>query len=167
MHRVETFGMPLWLVTRYADVRAALNNPLLSSHGSALSVPARPTRFAVGWFGELSEHMMKSDSRITPAYAARSRASSRRAGSPLCVPGSSRWPRRLPTPSPTRALRPDRVFAAPLPITVIMELLGVPEVDQENFRYWADVVTGVDDGDMDLIQGIHEETSGYLRDLVT
>lgn len=168
VHQVEAFGMPMWLVTRYADVRAALNNPLLSSHGSAAGPAARAhPMVAAGWFSDVSQHMLMSD---VPDHTRLRRAVSREF-----------TPRRI------NALRPrieqiatslidsfidsggcDLIssFAAPLPVTVIMELLGVPEVDRENFRYWADVVTGVNEGDQELVQGIHEEASGYLRDLV-
>jgi cytochrome P450 len=45
-------------------------------------------------------------------------------------------------------------FAEPLPLTIRMELLGVPESDRENLRYWVDVPGRQDDG------------LGYLRDLV-
>lgn len=44
VHRVEILGAPMWLVTRHPDVRAALDDPLLSSHGSALAEPCAGTR---------------------------------------------------------------------------------------------------------------------------
>ncbi|MEV6241813.1 cytochrome P450 [Lentzea sp. NPDC051838] len=164
VHRVETFGVPMWLVTRYPDVRAALDNPQLSSHGSALAEPLRGhPHFASWWFGDLSEHMMNSDgadhTRLRNAVS------------------SQLTPRRIAALRPrleslAASLADDFAdggcdliadFAAPLPITVLMELLGVPAVDQENFRYWADVVTGMADGDA---ASAREETSGYLHDLV-
>ncbi|MGW6934863.1 cytochrome P450 family protein [Lentzea sp. NPDC054927] len=165
VHRVETLGVPMWLVTRYPDVRAALDNPLLSSHGSALAEPLRGhPHFASWWFGDLSDHMMNSDG---PDHTRLRRAVS-----------SELTPRRIAALRPRIEQLADsladsfadsgscdliRDFAAPLPITVIMELLGVPAVDQENFRYWSDVVTGLADGDA---ASAREETSGYLRDLV-
>jgi cytochrome P450 len=149
VHRVETLGVPMWLVTRYPDVRAALDNPSLSSHGSALTEPLRGhPHFASWWFGDLSDHMMNSDGaghtrlRRVEQLAVSLADSFADAGSCDLIAD----------------------FAAPLPITVIMELLGVPAVDQENFRYWADVVTGLADGDA---ASAREETSGYLHDLVT
>ncbi|MGW4209831.1 cytochrome P450 family protein [Lentzea sp. NPDC004789] len=168
VHQIEVFGMSMWLVTRYADVRAALNNPLLASHGSAAGpVPRTYPMVAAGWFSDVADHMLMSD---VPDHTRLRRAVSREF-----------TPRRI------AALRPrieqvasslidsfvhdgqcDLIssFASPLPVTVIMELLGVPEVDRENFKYWADVVTGVNEGDHELVAGIHEEASGYLRDLV-
>ncbi|WP_053734425.1 cytochrome P450 [Nocardia sp. NRRL S-836] len=165
VHRVENFGVPMWLVTRYPDVRAALDNPLLSSHGSALAEPLRGhPHFASWWFGDLSDHMMNSDA---PDHTRLRRAVS-----------SELTPRRIAALRPRAeqlaaslvdafvdAGRCDLVsdFAAPLPITLLMELLGVPAVDQENFRYWADVVTGLADGDA---VSARAEASGYLQDLV-
>ncbi|MEU7477321.1 cytochrome P450 [Lentzea sp. NPDC042327] len=165
VHRVENFGAPMWLVTRYPDVRAALDHPLLSSHGSALAEPLRGhPHFASWWFGDLSDHMMNSDA---PDHTRLRRAVS-----------SELTPRRIAALRPHAeqlattlvegfldAGRCDLVadFAAPLPITLLMELLGVPAVDQENFRYWADVVTGLADGDA---ASAREEASGYLLDLV-
>lgn len=165
VHRVEALGVPMWLVTRYSDVRAALDDPRLSSHGSALAEPLRGhPHFASWWFGDLSDHMMNSDA---PDHTRLRNAVS-----------SVLTPRRIASLRPrveqlaatlvdgfADAGECDLIadFAAPLPITVIMDLLGVPSVDQENFRYWADVVTGLADGDADSAR---EETSGYLRDLV-
>ncbi|MDT7786774.1 MAG: hypothetical protein QOF58_5193 [Pseudonocardiales bacterium] len=164
VHRVETLGVPMWLVTRYPDVRAALDNPLLSSHGSALAEPLRGhPHFASWWFGDLSEHMMNADgpdhTRLRSALS------------------SQLTPRRIASLRPRIEVLAASLadsfadggcdliadFAAPLPITVLMELLGVPSVDQENFRYWADVVTGLADGDA---ASAREETAGYLGDLV-
>ncbi|SDG32007.1 Cytochrome P450 [Lentzea fradiae] len=165
VHRVDALGVPMWLVTRYSDVRAALDDPRLSSHGSALAEPLRGhPHFASWWFGDLSDHMMNSDApdhtRLRSALA------------------SVLTPRRIASMRPrveqlavtlvdgfADAGECDLIadFAAPLPITVIMDLLGVPSVDQENFRYWADVVTGLADGDA---ASAREEASGYLRDLV-
>jgi len=45
-------------------------------------------------------------------------------------------------------------FAVPLPLTIRMELLGVPENDRENLRYWVDEPGQQNDG------------VGYLSDLV-
>jgi cytochrome P450 len=57
-------------------------------------------------------------------------------------------------------------FAVPLAITIVMELLGVPRVDQENFRYWADLVTGVRGRHEDEVPSAHAEAGGYLADLI-
>ena len=46
-------------------------------------------------------------------------------------------------------------FAVPLPVTIRMELLGVPGSDRENLRYWADA------------PGRQADGLGYLRDLVS
>ncbi|GLZ29792.1 cytochrome P450 [Lentzea sp. NBRC 105346] len=168
VHQVEIFGMPMWLVTRYRDVKAALGDPLLSSHGSSASEATKALPMIQGgWFSEVSRHMLMSD---PPDHGRLRRAVSREF-----------TPRRIAALRPRIQELADTLldlvipagkadlissFAAPLPITVIMELLGVPDVDQENFRYWADVVTGVHEGDHELIPQVHAEAAGYLRDLV-
>lgn len=168
VHQVEIFGMPMWLVTRYRDVKAALGDPLLSSHGSSAGEAARAFPFVqAGWFSDVSQHMLMSD----PPDHGRLRRAVSREFTPRRI--AALRPRiQQVTDSLLDAMVPkgqaDLIedFAAPLPITVVMELLGVPDVDQENFRYWADVVTGVREGDHELAPQIHTEASGYLADLV-
>lgn len=165
VHQVEVFGLPMWLVTRYADVRTALNDPRLSSHGSAAGPAARAHPYvAAGWFSDLSHHMMATDAldhtRLRRAVS--SEFTTRRIVA--LRPRVEQFASSL-VDAFTHTGQSDLIadFAAPLSITVIMELLGVPAVDQENFRYWADVVTGLRDGE---VTSAREEISGYFGDLV-
>ena len=53
---------------------------------------------------------------------------------------------------------------APLPITVIGELLGIPEADRARLRGWA--ATLMSDRPMDEIGRAHQEVAAYLADLI-
>ncbi|MGC5660283.1 cytochrome P450 family protein [Micromonospora sp. WMMD723] len=131
-------GVPVWMVTRHAEVREALNDPRLSN------------RDQHDWFdqGALSPQvrsaMNTSMLRIDPPDHTRLRR----------LVAKAFVPRRI------EALRPrvehlsgdllDRLaagadeadliagYASPLPVQVISELLGVPVEDRANFRRWAD-----------------------------
>jgi cytochrome P450 len=169
VHQVEIFGMPMWLVTRYRDVKTALSDPLLSSHGSSAGPAARTFPMVqAGWFSDVSRHMLMSD---PPDHGRLRRAVSREFTSRRIAALRPRiqevTDQLLDAMVPRGQADLIEAFASPLPITVIMELLGVPEVDRENFRYWADLVLGVKEGDHELLPQLHAEASGYLRDLVT
>ena len=155
----------MWLVTRYAEARAALGDLRLSSvrraEGVDRGVLASPVRAA------MSTHMMRAD-----------------------PPDHTRLRRLVSaafTPRHVEALRPriqqitdelldqmtgqtqvDLVadYAAPLPMRVICELLGVPDDDQVQFRDWANVyIAGVGAP----VFPADEVTAfvGYLRELIS
>jgi cytochrome P450 len=168
VRRVELLGMPMWLVTRYEDVRALFGSPALSCDARHASNEARARPYVQGVHGSpLSRHMLAAE-----------------------APDHSRLRRvvnREFTPRRVEALRPrvqqitdallasfagrgsaDLIedFAAPLPITIIMELLGVPLADQGDFRHWVDVFTGIELGDHARIPEMNAKAGAYLTDLV-
>ena len=140
VRQVTLNGMPAWLVTRYDDVRTALSEPSLSNSLDNLN----PELAAAGaWV--LGERMMGLDRNLLrsdpPAHTRLRRLVS-----------------KAFTPGRIEALRP-RVqemadglvakfrprgtaeligeFAFPLPLMVIMELLGMPPGERDQFRAWA------------------------------
>src|SRR4029453_17961978 len=66
-----------------------------------------------------------------------------------------------------RTIELIRDFAAPLPVSVIAEMLGVPVEDRERFRHWSDeAVRTLGDGTMDDRRrggGAREERGAYLE----
>lgn len=56
-------------------------------------------------------------------------------------------------------------FAAPVPLGVICELLGVPRADQRRFRHWARLLVAAGDHEQALIPGAVQELSDYLLSL--
>jgi cytochrome P450 len=168
VRRVEMVGLSAWLVTRYDDVRALFGSPLLSNDArhaneQLLAHPFVQTIYT----GTLSRHMLIAD----PPNHTRLR----------------RLVNREFTPGRIQALRPriqqvtDDLVArfagrgtadlidelgAPLPITIIMELSGVPVEDQRDFRHWIDVLMGVDEGDVERMPEMNAMMHAYLADLV-
>ena len=135
-------GTPAWLVTRYEDVRAALADPRLSldkrsgatGRYKGLSLPPA-----------LDANLLNMD----PPDHTRIRRLVGRAFTPRRVE-QLRAPIRRTADRLLDALGPhgstDLVasYAAPLPITVICDLLGIPEGDRLDFRQWTDCLTAPD-----------------------
>ncbi|WP_204040738.1 cytochrome P450 family protein [Acrocarpospora phusangensis] len=134
-------GQRMWMVTRYQEARDALTDPALSKDIHTARARFDPYTLAVAGLelgGALSEHMLNTD----PPEHTRLRRQIGRAF-------TSRRVRELrPRIEQIAATLLDdlaalgeadllSVYAFPLPITVICELLGVPKEDQDDFRSWS------------------------------
>ncbi|MEU0533910.1 cytochrome P450 family protein [Amycolatopsis tolypomycina] len=160
-------GFPAYVVTRYEDARAALADPRLSKD----MYGAWDAYVAI--FGDSSVHL--DDNMINSDGAKHTRL------------------RRLVnlafTPRRVEALRPrvqaitdellDRIapgvpvdlmaaFGFPLPITVICELLGVPEADRADVQRWSATVahTGFDEESTRAQQEAEGKLHEFLVDLI-
>jgi len=131
-------GDPAWLVDRYDDVRALLQERLLGRAHRDPEHASRTSRSALfgGPMGvdpvAEAAHSAQRRRRLAPAFSARRvelmRARIRELASGLVddmVPAG-----------PSADLH--EAVAFPLPCLVICELLGVPYADREAFRRWAD-----------------------------
>jgi len=127
-------GTPVWMITGYAEVRAALADPRLGK-----TVP--------GWhpdpdsIGALDGHMLNSD----PPDHGRLRRLVNKAFTTRRV--EQLRPRitaitaaLLDEMSARREVDLLASFAFPLPITVICELLGIPVADRDDFRAWSSIM---------------------------
>jgi cytochrome P450 len=139
-------GQRAWLITRYEDVRKALADPRLSKDWRKLRTPGFVPDPSVGF---LMAHMLNAD----PPDHTRLRRLVQKAFTPGRVAGLR--PRieaitasLLDAMAATREADPagDGVidliteFAFPLPMTVICELLGIPDGDREEFKTWSQVI---------------------------
>ncbi|MEU1300861.1 cytochrome P450 family protein [Streptomyces shenzhenensis] len=143
VHRITgPDGTPAWLVTRYDDVRDALADPRLSldkRHATAgtykgFSLPPA-----------LDANLLNMD----PPDHTRVRRLVGRAFTPRRVQGL-RAPIRRTADTLLDALGPHgsadlvAAYAAPLPITVICDLLGIPDRHRLDFRVWTDSLVAPD-----------------------
>ncbi|MFF0146562.1 hypothetical protein ATK36_0732 [Amycolatopsis sulphurea] len=132
---------PTWLVTRYADVRAGLADPrlakdyraALSDEERALAPPGLPAPMS---------HMLTSldppdhtrlRRLVTRAFTVRRIAELR----PRVESIAASLLAELPTGEPVDLVAR---YAIPLPMEVISELIGVPELDREDFAHWSTVL---------------------------
>ncbi|MFD9406327.1 cytochrome P450 [Streptomyces sp. NPDC059989] len=162
VHRVMLGGDRSWLVVGHEEARQALNHPALSKDwlGSELfgNTPASAA----------ASNMLEAD----PPHHTRLRR----------LVAREFTPRRIEALRPrvqevtdelldAMAAAPDRradliaALAVPLPMTVICELLGVPDLDRERFRYWSgEIVAPLDPAGTD--PRVVEQMTAYLFELV-
>ncbi|MER5343441.1 cytochrome P450 [Streptomyces mirabilis] len=143
VHRVAgTDGNPAWLVTRYEDVREALANPLLSMDkkhalpGSYQGLSLPPALDANLLNMEAPDH-----TRIRRLVV---RAFTSRRIEQLRTPVRETADRLLDALGPHGSADLMTAYAAPLPITVICDLLGIPGEYRRDFRAWTDVLVAPD-----------------------
>jgi cytochrome P450 len=144
-------GLKVWLVTRYADARDALADPVLHKDmRQARDLFDRHNTVArdrAGFGPELAAHMLNSD----PPDHTRLRKLVAKAFTMRRVELMRPRIERI-TDGLLGGFSGDSVnlvdeFAFPLPVTVICELLGVPTADRDDFRRWSTALVSVSDGD--------------------
>ncbi len=168
VRRVRMLGLPAWLVTRYEDVRQALADPRLSNdvrNASPAAIAAAPWLDAREAFG-IGRNMMQTD----PPDHTRLRR----------LVGAAFTPGRIEALRPRIQQIADELvdeflprgradlveeFAIPLPTTVIMELLGVPAQDRQDFKRWNDLAAAEPDDPAEAIAAYRSIVS-YLAELI-
>jgi cytochrome P450 len=137
-------GNRAWMVTRYAEVRAALTDPRLAKDWAG---KLRPADFAPDPVtGYLSRHLLSLDppdhtrlrrlvvKAFTPRRIAELRPRIEEITASLLDAMEGRFA------GGEESVDLIEAFAFPLPITVICELLGVPAADQDKFQVWSHAV---------------------------
>lgn len=134
-------GLPVWVITGYAETRAALNDPRLSKNRERMIEIVAAKLAEAGVSTELSAlytpHMLLTD----PPDHTRLRTLLARAFTVRRVESLRPRVQRLAddlldalgTGEPVDLITE---FALPLPATVIAELLGVPMADRPPFQQW-------------------------------
>ncbi|KUO09745.1 cytochrome P450 family protein [Streptomyces sp. DSM 15324] len=165
VHRVTgTDGLPAWLVTRYDDVRRAMSDPRLSldkrnaTPGGYRGLTLPPA---------LDANLLNMD----PPDHTRIRRLVTHAFTPRRV-AALREPVRRTAESLLDAIAPhghaDLIasYAAPLPITVICELLGVAPQDREDFGSWTDALVAPDPARPDLARDAVRSVPAFFTRLL-
>lgn len=163
VHRLVLDGYEAWLVVGHEAARQALGHPGLSKDwlGSdrfgALPVTAAAT------------NMLEAD----PPHHTRLRRLVSREFTPRRVEALRPRVQQVTDDLLTAMVAaPDRradliaSFAAPLPMTVICELLGVPGLDQERFRSWSGEIVAPAGGAGEAHGLALREMTAYLHELV-
>jgi cytochrome P450 len=130
-------GIPMWLVTSYADARTLLADPRLSKDHAGVRELFPPGE-AGPYNSPLAAHMLNSDPPahtrlrrlVNQALTARTVSRLR----PRIEHVADELLGALPAGSPADLIE---AYAVPLASTVICELLGVPAADRSNFRAWS------------------------------
>ncbi len=158
-------GVPVWLVTRYADVRQALSDPRLSKDETRRAQLAAH-RFPAVIEANMNHHMLNSDppdhtrlrKLVSAAFTGR-RMEALRPRIQEITDGL------LDAMAATGEADLIDAFAFPLPIQVICELLGVPADDRDDFRRWSNaLVSGTIAGGKLLPAA--EAMVSYLHELI-
>ena len=148
-------GLPVWLVTRHDDARRALADPRLSKDAAGFAGvldrhPMPPERRIV-FAQELGRHMLSSD----PPDHTRLRKLVSRAFTMRAIAGMRPRIEEIAAGLADRmAAGPPEVdlldaFAFPLPMSVICDLLGVPDVERSAFRRWSNTLLSSDGSEAD------------------
>jgi cytochrome P450 len=162
-------GQHAWLVTDYAQVRALFGDPRLSKMLSPTSAAA--DRLLPELASALTRHMLAVDG------AEHSRL--RRLVSTVFT--SRRIERLAPriqqiadelldelehTVAAGQSIDLLSRYAFPLPMTVICELVGVPEQDRASFRRWTGTMIDGVFADAEAFRAATTELIGYVRELI-
>ena len=161
-------GLKFWLVTGHDDVRAVMTDPRLSKDSKRIRelFERHNGTQAVAFSQSLAAHMLNTD----PPDHTRLRKLVNKAFTPRAVA------RLRPRIEAITAGLLDRMadagavdlldaFAFPLPITVICELLGVPEADRDAFQGWSNTIVSV--SPTEEIQQASVAMSGFLTSLIS
>lgn len=136
VHRVRMAGgAEAWLVTGYHEVRAVLSDPAFGTQYPGV-VPTADVDNLAGGFMFLKDPPEHTRLRrnVSRAFTARRVAEMEQRATAIAAGLAD----GMLADGPVADLQ-ER-FAYPLPITIISELLGIPEGDRGRFVGWADIV---------------------------
>lgn len=167
---INRAGIPVWVVTRYAEARQALSDPRLSKsvEGTKKAIDSKvaPDAHRVEFVDDLQAHLLNTDppdhtrlrKLVLKGFTARRVENLR----PRIEEITSGLLDDLAGASDVELL--DR-FAFPLPITVISEMLGVEEERHEDFKQWTTaLINGVD---VESVSSAGRSIGEYIAALVS
>jgi cytochrome P450 len=168
--------MDWWVLTRHADVVAALRDPRLSAVRADQNVEWLPDSMRET-LGPVVKAFAKQLLFIDPPDHTRIRSLVNKAFVPRVVEGmrgriQSRVDELLDAVQEAGQMDVIADLAYPLPVVIIAEMLGVPPEDHEQFRYWVDgfgtILEAINPSPEELIGALQSvaELMDYLRGIV-
>ncbi|MCF3135056.1 cytochrome P450 family protein [Streptomyces olivochromogenes] len=166
VHRTSTpDGQPLWVITRYAEARAALADPRLSLNKANARTSGE---YQSSMPPELDAHLLNMD----PPDHTRLRSLVAKAFTPRRIATlRNRIQAITDDLLDTMAGPPTDLMAAlavPLPMGVICELLGIPEKDRHDFRTWTNTLLSPSPGSArdsrTAMRQMHQFLTGVIQD---
>jgi cytochrome P450 len=168
VHRARFHDVDMWLVTGHEEARRLLTDPRFSSRESYANPAALASPMLVHQdvaslppmlpFLDPPEHtrLRRMINKVfTPARVERLRPSVQQIADDLLDQMATREQCDL-----------VRDFAFPLPVSVIMRLVGVPAERGADFHRWAGLFATSDPEKMPLVPGAMAEMLGYVGELV-
>ncbi|HEY1966720.1 MAG TPA: cytochrome P450 [Pseudonocardia sp.] len=162
-------GNRAWLVTGHAEVRALLGDPRLSKALSPTS--ATVDRLLPDLAPALTQHMLSADGAehsrlrrlVSTAFTPRRVEQLAPRIDQIAEELLDTLAGEIPPGEPVDLLAR---YAFPLPMTVICELVGVPEPDQDRFRRWTNVMTAASFADPEPFRAAATGLIAYIRELI-
>ncbi|GLZ34780.1 cytochrome P450 [Lentzea sp. NBRC 105346] len=163
--RVRTLaGAEVWLVARYADVRFVLADPRFSraavvKDGAPRVALAKPLPSSLTTTDPPEHTRLRR--LVSPVFAHRR------------IEQTRPWIRKLAEELAEDVARAGdgadlrELFALPLPIQVICELLGVPYEDRDRFREWTELGYSMSPGDRERVDTAMTDMQAYMAGLNT
>lgn len=152
---------PSWMIVGHEEARRALNHPALSKDWRTSG------GFPDAQLSAVNSNMLESD---PPHHTRLRRLVSREFTARRMEGMRARVQQITDELLDTMAAGPDRggdlieTLAFPLPMTVICELLGVPDLDRARFRYWSNEIVAPTSTASN--GNAHRELGVYLKELI-
>ncbi|WP_030243124.1 cytochrome P450 family protein [Streptomyces sp. NRRL S-350] len=165
VHRITgPDGLPVWLVSRYPDVRQALADPRLALD-KAHAAPGNYRGFALP--PALDANLLNMDppdhTRIRRLVV---QAFTTRRIAALRAPIEKVAEQLLDAMAPAGRADLLTAYATPLPITVICDLLGVPQGGRHDFRAWTDTLITPDPNRPEAARAAVKAMLGFFTGLI-
>lgn len=157
------FGEPIWMLTRYEDVRAMLADPRFSRTATIGTDVGRMAEFF-----PIEDSILGMDPpghtrirRLVSAIFTARRMQALRGRAQEIVDGLLDAMEQSEQPVDF-----VQAVALPLPITMICELLGVPFEDRQKFNGWADIFMTSSGHTVEELIDAHGQLTAYLADMI-
>ncbi|GAA2915127.1 cytochrome P450 [Streptosporangium fragile] len=165
VHPMQFAGVRVWLLTRYADVRAVFNDPRMSVNQETANADFLAAGLDYGSGTEMVQALLFKD----PPDHTRIRALASKVFTPRRIAGWQDTVERISNQlldelDPHQKIELQDAYCYRLPIMVIGEVLGMPRDDHRKLRQWMDPLVGL--SREEALAGT-KSMMNYVRDIIT